>query len=375
MARRRLGARRGGGGVRLALGAVVAVALAVAAIALLRAQRQESQALRLEAAGDDAIAAGGRVGGGLFDGVDRFADRVADTWRSGERIAALERENAELKEWKQLALALSERMGRYEALLRMPPEALGQGSDVKGAVSARLILDPGGSFKRTLLANAGADHGVRPGYVALNENGLIGRVLSVGRRSARVLLLDDYNSRVPVMGELSRTRALLVGRAGQSPRLDGGPLTLTDARLDYPVGASGLRKGERVITSGDGGVYPRGLLVGWAEPAGEGRWTVKLSAAAAAIDFVRLIPAFDPQSPEAAPAPQQALPGPPQALVAAAASGAAPPLAPPAAPAPAPAKPKPVPANAPPGAPAGADEEEADAPPPAAEAGRTGGGP
>ena len=71
-----------------------------------------------------------------------------------------------------------------------------------------VCVDSEAAFVRTLLANAGADHGVRVGYIAVNENGLVGRVVSVGRRSARVLMLDDYNSRIPVMGEASRVRAV-----------------------------------------------------------------------------------------------------------------------------------------------------------------------
>lgn len=352
MARRRLGSRRGGG-FRLTVGAVVAVVLVLGALVLLRSQSDGDSAQRLETTGDDAVAAGGRVGGGVFDGIDDFRERIVSAWNAADRIAALKKENNELKEWKELALALSERTERYEALLKMPHEALGQGTDVDSAISARLILDSGGPFKRTLLANAGADHGVKTGYVAINENGLIGRVVAVGRRSSRILLLDDYNSRVPVMGESSRARALLVGRAGQAPRLDTGPLQLVDPQLQFVVGAGGLRAGERIVTSGDGGVYPRGLLVGWAAAAPGGNWVARLGASRAPIDFVRLIPYIDPEAPEAAPVKDAGLPPPPAALITAA-------------PKPAPVVPKPVIVAPPiaPATPATAAAEEAPTPPP-----------
>jgi rod shape-determining protein MreC len=197
------------------------------------------------------------------------------------------------------------------------------------------VLDAGGPFKRTLLANAGADHGVKLGYVAVNENGLVGRVVTVGQRSARVLLVDDYNSRIPVMGETSRARALLVGRAGQAPRLDRG-LQLDNPEMQFVVGAGGLRQGERIVTSGDGGVYPRGILVGWAEQKGS-RWIARLGAARQPVDFIRLIPYLDPQAPEAAPVPQDALPAPPEALISASAAPAQRPILPRRAPPPLPA--------------------------------------
>jgi rod shape-determining protein MreC len=285
----------------------------VATAALLHFQNPAAPPPGVEAGGDDAIAAGGRVGGGFVGQVEESLFRVRNAWDAAGKLRQAQKENDELKEWKELALALSERMERYEALLKMPPEALGQGEDVDNAISARLILDAGGPFKRTLLANAGADHGVKLGYVALNENGLIGRVVAVGHRSARILLVDDYNSRVPVMGESSRARALLVGRAGQKPRLETG-LTLETPQLQFVVGAGGLRQGERIVTSGDGGIYPRGILVGWADDAG-GVWRAKLGAAREPIDFVRLIPYVNPEEPEAAPVKQGPLPPAPEALI------------------------------------------------------------
>lgn len=342
MARRRLGTRRGSGRFRLTIGAGVALGVIVGAIVILNMQRPSTPPPGIESAGDDTIAAGGRVGGGTFDSIDDFFFRIRNSWDSAGKLRQAQKENQELKEWKELALTLSERMERYEALLKMPPEALGQGENVDNAVSARLILDAGGPFKRTLLANAGADHGVKLGYVALNENGLIGRVVAVGKRSSRILLVDDYNSRVPVMGESSRARALLIGRAGQSAKLEGG-LQLETPQLNYVVGAGGLRQGERIVTSGDGGVYPRGILVGWAEKAGSG-WNAKLGAARQPIDFVRLIPFIDPERPEAAPVKQDALPAPPEALISA---SAAPKPAPPPMPARSPLAPPPLPPQTP----------------------------
>lgn len=354
MARRRIGARRGG--FRLTAGTAVALALAIGAGAILMLRGPYEAARRVEAADDDAIAAGGRLGGGFFDTIRDAGERVQLAWNAAGKIKALERENAQLREWKELALALSERQQRYEKLLNIPRDELGQGRDVDDSITARLILDPGGPFKRTLLANAGADHGVKVGYVAINENGLIGRVISVGHRSARVLLLDDYNSRVPVMGESSRARALLIGQAGQKPRLDQGPLRLGSPQLQYVVGAGGFRRGERLVTSGDGGIYPRGLLVGWAAQ-GNGEWRAELGAARQPIDYIRLIPFFEPGLPPDAPAPEQSLPRPPQALYAGPAASIVPSAV-------APPRPRPASVKPPsPRAPAAADEEVSPLPP------------
>ena len=99
----------------------------------------------------------------------------------------------------------------------MPEDGFGEGADIENSIAAQLVLDSGGPFMRTLVANAGEMHGVKVGYIAVNENGLVGRVVSVGQRSSRVLMLDDYNSRIPVMGEASRVRAVLAGQATRRP--------------------------------------------------------------------------------------------------------------------------------------------------------------
>ena len=153
------------------------------------------------------------------------------------------------------------------------------------------------------------DHGVRVGYIAVNENGLIGRVVSVGQRSSRILMVDDYNSRIPVMGEASRVRAVLAGQATRPPDLYTAPFQMQSPRLDFIVGAQNLREGERVITSGDGGLFPRGIPVGVARRSGDG-WRVALAASQQPIDFVRILPFVGVERPEEAPATDE---GPPLA--------------------------------------------------------------
>jgi rod shape-determining protein MreC len=184
-----------------------------------------------------------------------------------------------------------ERLARYEALLGLPPELLATG------LTARLIGEASGPFSAARIANAGAEVGVKNGFAAINEYGLVGWVSSVGKRSSRVLLLTDPNSRIPVMGETSRVRAIMVGDRSEQPEM----LYMSDA--------SRLRPGERIMTSGDGGMFPRGILVGYAvreklsplslgseskAPGTPGaspvRWRVRPAADLKAADFVRLLP-------------------------------------------------------------------------------------
>lgn len=307
MARRRSTVRRAGGGRRIPAGVLLAVVLGIGAVVLVVVQSNSGESGTMQA-GDDGAAAAGRVATGpARAGEDWFA-RIGGMWSANDRVEELERENRELQQWRELAERLAERNARYEALLRMPETAFGEGAAIEDAIAAQLVLDSGGPFTRTLVANAGGDHGVRSGFIAVNENGLIGRVVSVGRRSSRVLMLDDYNSRIPVMGEASRVRAVLAGQATRAPELVTYPYQMQAPRLDFIVGAQNLREGERVITSGDGGLFPRGINVGVAQRQDDGSWRVALSAAQRPIDFVRLIPFAGVDLPEEAPAEDQ---GPP----------------------------------------------------------------
>jgi rod shape-determining protein MreC len=268
------------------------------------------------AAGDDAATAGLRATSGPFAAVGAFFTRAGDSWNAAEQVKALREENKELKLWRDQALMLADRMEKYETLLNIPAEPFAP--DMPGRVSARLVLDSGGPFKRTLVANAGTVSGVKKDYIVINENGLVGRVVGVGERSSRVLLLDDFNSRVPVMGQQSRVRALLAGDSSDAPTLDMGVVQVSPPRLDFQVPENALREGERIVTSGDGGVFPRGVLVGFAVRAAEGKWRVRLSAASKPIDFVVMLPFAAPQASQIEVRPdQEGAPLPPAAIMAA----------------------------------------------------------
>jgi rod shape-determining protein MreC len=117
-------------------------------------------------------------------------------------------------------------------------------------VTARVVGDPGGTFVRTVLINAGARDGIAKGQAAVTGDGLAGRIAEVGQRSARVLLLTDINSRVPVLVGDARDRAVLAGDNSNTPG------------LLYLGPTAKVQVGDRVTTSGHGGVFPPGLPIG-----------------------------------------------------------------------------------------------------------------
>lgn len=164
----------------------------------------------------------------------------------------------ELRAENERLMAENERLRQYQtAVMRLEAENKGlrdllkmQADPAQRRITARVIADVGGPFMRNVVILAGAQEGVRNGLAALAGGGLAGRVVSAGTRSSRVLLLNDINARVPVLLEGSRHRALVEGDNSPQLRLTSLPPEVVPT------------VGERLITSGVGGVFPPGLPVG-----------------------------------------------------------------------------------------------------------------
>lgn len=156
----------------------------------------------------------------------------------------LRAENAKLREWQATAHRLETENASLREFLRVPTETQAR------YITARVIADPGGAFVRAAIVNAGRRHGVVKGQAVMTGEGLVGRVYEVGLHSARVLLITDINSRLPVLIESSRARAILAGDNGDRPKL-----AFLAASADVSVG-------DRIVTSGQGGMFPPGLPVG-----------------------------------------------------------------------------------------------------------------
>ena len=144
-------------------------------------------------------------------------------------------------------------------------------------VAADTVLDARGPFSNSRLVDAGAEQGVAEGTPVLSDHGLVGRIAGVSARISRVLLLTDVESRTPVMIARTNGRAILTG--------DGGP----NPALNFVRSHDALAAGDRVLTSGDGGVLPRGLPVGSVVKGFDGAWRVVLDADAEPIEFVRIL--------------------------------------------------------------------------------------
>ena len=266
------------GEVRLPLMISAAAALLVAiivAVALIVSDRREtfqSEAYGVTRRIGDAVAA--PVSGAIATPV-RWSDSAFQGF-AGYFLAVSEnrRLKAELQvaqSWQQRAVQLQDASDRYRALLGLrtdPPIPM---------VAGRTVTESRGPFANTRLIDVGSERGIVVGNPVMSENGLIGRVVGVTKGVSRVLLLTDVASRTPILVDRTNARAILTGDGGGRPR------------LDYMRGRDPIRLNDLVLTSGDGGVLPRGLPVGRAVKGLDGSWRVALASDTASIDYVRVL--------------------------------------------------------------------------------------
>lgn len=188
-----------------------------------------------------------------------------------EQNQELKRELQQMKAWKEAALQLEQKNARLLDLnnVRLDPRL----THVTGVVMA----DSGSPFRQSVLLNVGARDGIRDGWATMDGIGLVGRISGVGQRTARVILVTDTNSRIPVTVQPSGQKAILSG--------DNSPLP----PLDFIEDADEVRPGDRVVTSGDGGVFPAGLLVGQVALGTDRRLRVVLAADYQRLEFLRVL--------------------------------------------------------------------------------------
>ncbi len=223
-----------------------------------------------------------------LDAVRNFAGDAKGLLALRSDNARLRAENERLRRWQAVALTLEAENATLKANLSWIPDP------APSYVTARVVADAGGVYARAVLLSVGPNHELAKGQIALDERGLVGRITELGLRSARVLLLTDMNSRIPVVLEGSRGRAILVGTNGPHPRL-----------MHWPEGVMPV-EGERVVTSAEAQAFPAGLPVGVVRYSAGNVPEVDTAARLDRLDVVRIfnygLRGLTPPEPTARPA-------------------------------------------------------------------------
>ena len=225
----------------------------------------------------------------------RMLDDFESYARVYEQNQELRRELQQMQAWREAALQLEQENAQLRDLnnVRLDPEL----SFVTGVVTA----DSGSSFRRSVVLNIGSEDTIQDGWAAMDGLGLVGRIAGVSPRTSRVLLLTDNASMVPVRIQPSGQTAILTGDSSSAPV------------LEFVETPEQVRPGDRIISSGDGKVFPDGLLVGQVTLDRDGRLRARLAADFERLDFLRVLratprasigeaaPLIAPQAPAAPP--------------------------------------------------------------------------
>jgi rod shape-determining protein MreC len=199
--------------------------------------------------------------------IDNF-ESYASLYEQNQRLRD---ELQQMKAWKEAALQLEQKNARLLDLnqVRLDPML----THVTGVV----LADSGSPFRQSVLLNVGERDGIRDGWATMDGIGLVGRISGVGAQTSRVILLTDSNSRVPVVVQPSGQKAMLSGDNSMFPP------------LDFLEHADKIQPGDRVVTSGDGEVFPAGLLVGSVVLGNDKRLRVVLAADYQRLEFLRVL--------------------------------------------------------------------------------------
>ena len=199
--------------------------------------------------------------------------RAIETMIEGVRtVASLRAENVRLQGENDLLKRWRRRAEILESENRQLRSVTGAATvENRTPITARAVTAPGGGFAHTVLISIGSERGIVRGNPVVTADGLVGIVIDVGLKHARVLMISDINARIPVILASSSWPGLTVGQNGQY------------LELKFLPREANPKIGELVLTSGHGGVLPNGLPVGRVDQVKDGKILVR-----PAVDFRHL---------------------------------------------------------------------------------------
>lgn len=192
-------------------------------------------------------------------------------------LKQIKKDNRVLREENKKLRVLQDKYKALEVENRLLSELLNYVPLPKaGFVSARVVAEESNAFAHAMLAYV-EDNNVSKGDIVVANSGVVGRVDKVADEYAKIILITDINSKIPVMIEKTRVRGILAGDNTLMPKLVFVPL---DAEINV---------GDRVVTSGVSGVFPAGLPVGQVVAVSKNEIKVKPFVALEQLEYVRIV--------------------------------------------------------------------------------------
>ncbi len=183
--------------------------------------------------------------------VSRINDGASRIWNDYMDLVGVRKENKELR---KSVKTLNSRMTEYQEMARAN-ERLKRLLDLKGtlpvpSLAASVIGEDGTPWFKTIMIDRGEADGLREGMPVIAADGVIGQLVKVVAKSSRVLLITDHASGVAGIVQRSRARGVVRGKGGGI------------CSLEFALAEEDVKVGDVVVTSGIGGVFPKGLNIG-----------------------------------------------------------------------------------------------------------------
>lgn len=186
----------------------------------------------------------------LYRGIDTITSNINDTWNNYIDLVDVRQNNINLKQQlrnsKQKLVELQEIVQeniRLRKLLNFKPQ------QQQVATPARIIAVDASNWFRTITIDKGTRNNLHEGLPVVVAEGIVGRTIKCSPTSSRVLLATDAASEVAALIQRSRTRGVVRGK---------GVLL----SFDYALRSNEIQIGDRVVTAGTGGIFPKGLPIG-----------------------------------------------------------------------------------------------------------------
>jgi len=182
--------------------------------------------------------------------IDGVADTVSGWWKNYLWLVDTEQRNSELvEENRRLRFALQQ-VEEFRLQNERLRELLAFVDEIdRPALPAQVIGEDASSWARTVTIDKGTRAGLRVGLPVVAAEGVVGRVIKAAPNSSRVLLITDASSAIAALVQRTRTRGVSRGRGDEMS-------------LDYALRDADIIADDLLVTSGMGGVFPKGLPLG-----------------------------------------------------------------------------------------------------------------
>jgi len=195
----------------------------------------------------DTIYRGSLIVSSPTKGFSYLVDEIKNHINLKSKYESLVKENNELKS----KISKSDFLVLENSQLK---KLIDEGATSKtNVISSRVMLEIKSPYLNSFILNSGNNRGIKNGMAVLNKENFIGRIVDVNFFSSRVLLVSDLNSRIPVIIEPSGDHAILNG---------GGT---GDSTLKYVAKNNNIKDGDKIYTSGKGGIFSPGISIGSAK--------------------------------------------------------------------------------------------------------------